>query len=130
MRKPTPDIKYVEPALINRIGDKRALDSYLRRESVLEDSLATLFFGNLDLHKSIRSLVNCLPLAERELLKMRYWEDLTIEEISKAKGIDERSIQKGLAKILAELRPLIIRKMNLIPDKREFGRELKIAVNA
>lgn len=129
MRKPTPDIKYLEPALINRIADKRALDNYLRRETVVEDSLATLFFGNPDLHKSIGRVVDSLPLAEQELLKMRYWEDLTLAEISTAKGIGERAIQNLLTKILAKLRPIIIKKMRLLPKSEEIGKELKTAVH-
>jgi DNA-directed RNA polymerase specialized sigma24 family protein len=130
MRKPTPDIKYLDPALVNRIGDKNALDSYLRRDNVIEDSLATLFFGNQDLHKSIRGLVNFLPVAERELLKMRYWQDLTIEEISKSMGVGESDIQKTLIKILAKLRPLVLKEISLITKKKEYGRELQTADQA
>jgi len=130
MREPTPDIKYLQPALINRIGDKRALDNYLRRETVIEDSLATFFFGNTDLHQSIGRIVDSLPPVERELLRMRYWEDLTLEEISRAKGIGERSIQSLLTKILAKLRPIIIKKMHLIPKNKESRRELEITVHA
>ena len=129
MRNRSPDIKYLDPALVNRIGDKQALDSYLRRDTVIEDSLASLFFANKDLHKSIRSLVSFLPLNERELLKMRYWEDLTLEEIGEAIGMRESDVQRTLTQVLAKLRPLIVKKMGSISKKKDFGRTLENVVH-
>ena len=46
-----------------------------------------------ELRVSIRNCLNLLPKEKRNLLYLRYWEDLTIKQIAKQTGTSERAIE-------------------------------------
>jgi RNA polymerase sigma-70 factor (ECF subfamily) len=46
-----------------------------------------------DLRVSIRKCLNVLPEEKRNLLYLRYWEEMSIKQIAKQSGISERSVE-------------------------------------
>ncbi len=128
MKRPRIDLVYLEPAILNRIADKHALDEYQRQNQVEEAPEVENIFADPEIHKLLRDIVHTLPHAERELLTLRYWEDQTFEEMSMTTGLARNVIQRRLTKILSKLRPLILRKMQGGATTTESRYEFKIAV--
>ncbi len=49
-----------------------------------------------ELRADIRSCINLLPHEARRLLYLKYWKDLTYEQIGKVLGLSERSVEGKL----------------------------------
>lgn len=46
-----------------------------------------------DLRVSLRNCLNLLPNKKRNLLYLRYWEEMSVKEIAKIMGMSERSVE-------------------------------------
>ena len=49
-----------------------------------------------ELRESVNSCLNLLPPQKRQLLQLRYWYDMSYEEISELLGISERAVEGQL----------------------------------
>ncbi len=98
-----PDVIYLDHLELIKVTDKQSVDSYLRELN--EDEIAplerVLFAPRLS--KQLRVLVSALKPMERRLLQFRFWEDLTIKEISDEVGLAEVKVEMIIADLLAEL---------------------------
>ncbi|MEK7497835.1 MAG: RNA polymerase sigma factor [Patescibacteria group bacterium] len=63
-----------------------------------------------ELRSSVRDCINLLPYKYRQLIYLRYWKELTYEQISKILGASERSIEGRLYRARHELSKIFIDK--------------------
>lgn len=49
-----------------------------------------------ELRQNVRACINLLPYDSRRLLYLKYWKDLTYEQIGKVLGISERAVEGRL----------------------------------
>jgi RNA polymerase sigma-70 factor, ECF subfamily len=92
---------------LNKIAD------YYRDQININSGIVVPLFGNLnipddksltpeekislqELRKSVDSCLNLLPYEKRRLLWLKYWEDLSYNEIAKILGISERAVEGRL----------------------------------
>lgn len=92
---------------LNKIAD------YYRDQVNRNSGIIVPLFGNLnipddksltplekvslqELRKSVDNCLNLLPYEKRRLLWLRYWKDLSHEEIAKSLGISERAVEGRL----------------------------------
>jgi DNA-directed RNA polymerase specialized sigma subunit len=107
---------YVSQGLLDRLADKHSLDEYLKKEGSDDIHTDFRFLVGPKLKHILTAALKELPEEERHLILMRYWEDLSTEEIGFSLGVEEVSIRHRLTKVLAKLRAHILAKMQ-VPEK-------------
>lgn len=55
----------------------------------------------------LRAAMACLPLRYRQILRMRFFEYMTQEEIGRRFGITQTEISRELAKIMRQVRAMV-----------------------
>ncbi|MBI2603775.1 MAG: hypothetical protein HYW48_12050 [Deltaproteobacteria bacterium] len=114
-------VSYLDQASLNRIADKHALDSYLRKQQ--EDYKDADFRMMLSpkVRQNLWPMIRGLDEIEQEIIHLRYWEDLTLHEIGRKTRMEERAVKKLLTTTLAKLKSKIMaRLMNTsIPQWRK-----------
>ena len=108
MRSHESPVSYLDQVSLNRLADKQALDSYLRKQKETSSDVRFLMTGKL--RESVRELVRGLPKVEQDLVTMRYWDDLSVEEIADNLEMEKNAVQDQLTKTLAKLRSRILDK--------------------
>jgi len=63
-----------------------------------------------DLRMSVKECLMVLPDEKRQLLYLRYWEDMTIEKIAQVMGMSERSVEGKLYRAKHSLKLAIVNK--------------------
>ena len=63
-----------------------------------------------ELRANLHSCLDLLPDEKRQLLQLRYWEDLTVKKIADILGISERAAEGKLYRARAELRVIVAEK--------------------
>lgn len=63
-----------------------------------------------ELRSAVRECIKLLPEEKRRLLYLRYWKDLTIENIAKIAGLSERSTEGKLYRAKLELKRIVLSK--------------------
>lgn len=83
---------------------KRARQRRLRatRELIATDDIDRLH-RELDSHR-VAAILQELPSEDRELLRLRFWEDATLKEIAEQYGITVSTVYYRLSRILESLR--------------------------
>ena len=56
-----------------------------------------------ELRASVRDCINLLPFKYRQLVYLRYWKNLTYDQISKITGVSERAVEGRLYRARNEL---------------------------
>ncbi|MBP6218553.1 MAG: sigma-70 family RNA polymerase sigma factor [Oligoflexales bacterium] len=118
MRNPNSPIAYLDQVSLNRLADKHALDSYLQKQQIESEDLDNGFIIRPEVCASVRDLIQNLPKKESQILRLRYWEDLSIAEIADNVGMTEASVQTLLTKTLANLRMQILKTFPVQPKTR------------
>lgn len=109
MHNPDSPVAYLDQASMNRIADKHALDKYLKSlGGNSKDDHNFRFLVNPELKKALRGLISKLGKTDQQILYLRYWDDLCIDEISSALQISEKEVNQRLVEILANLREHIL----------------------
>lgn len=106
MKKGNINLSYVDSQTLDRMADKKALDDYLGKKNETKGEMH--FLLNDKLKSMVHALVYDLQPKEQKIILKRYWEDLSIEEISKDLNEPEADIRDQLIKILAELKSKIV----------------------
>lgn len=68
-----------------------------------------------ELRQSVKNCLLTLPEEKRQLLYLRYWEDMTIQKIAEVMGTSERSVEGKLYRAKVELRAVYA---NFYPEYR------------
>ncbi len=63
-----------------------------------------------ELRKNLHECLDLLPDEKRQLLQLRYWEDLSVKKIAAILGISERAAEGKLYRARADLRFVVIQK--------------------
>lgn len=58
----------------------------LNRRDLCDDNIEDLLVGT-QIHEDVRRIVDALPENQREVLKMRYYQDMSFKEIAEATGV-------------------------------------------
>lgn len=121
MRKNDFPIKYVDQDTINRMADNKSLQSYLKK-SEQNAFPECSFMVNKRLKNHIKSILSDLPKQEKELVLLRFWEGLTMDEIAYALGQSDSDIRKILNRALATIKEKILStfEVNNNLNQREF----------
>ena len=82
---------------------KGDLETVLSPKSYCLYSLDDLAIRNLRL-ENLRKAVACLGESTQELLRLRYYEELSLEKIGAIRGVSKMAISKQLKKAHEELR--------------------------
>ena len=114
-------IKYVDQSTINRMADNKSLQSYLKK-SEQNPFLECSFMVNKRLKNHIKSILSDLPRQEKEVVLLRFWEGLTMDEIAYALGRSDSDIRKILNQALATIKEKILStfEVNNNLNRREF----------
>jgi len=64
-----------------------------------------------ELRSSVRDCINLLPFETRRLLYLKYWKDMTYEQIGKILGISERSVEGKLYRAKQVLSKTLTKKV-------------------
>lgn len=113
-------VMYVSPDVLERLADKQSLDAYLKEQGFPDLQTEFRFLVGPKVKCILATALKELPNDERSLILMRYWEDLSTEEISFSLGVEETSIKRRLARTLAKLRAHILAVIQL-PEKPRGG---------
>ncbi|MFK7827056.1 MAG: sigma-70 family RNA polymerase sigma factor [Oligoflexales bacterium] len=121
MRKNDFPIKYVDQNTINRMADNKSLQSYLKK-SEQNPFHECSFMVNKRLKNHIKSILSDLPRQEKEVVLLRFWEGLTMDEIAYALGRSDSDIRKILNQALATIKEKILStfEVNNNLNQREF----------
>ena len=121
MRKNDFLIKYVDQNTINRMADNKSLQSYLKK-SEQNPFPECSFMVNKRLKNHIKSILSDLPRQEKEVVLLRFWEGLTMDEIAYALGRSDSDIRKILNQALATIKEKILStfEVNNNLNQREF----------
>lgn len=100
-----------------RIYDRRITVLWLDQESSDEDDDRSLLdtlqdprFGDMDERLLLAEAIDRLPLPLKDLLRMRYFQDLTQVEISQLLGISQMEVCRRLKQAEKQLRVLLQKK--------------------
>lgn len=63
-----------------------------------------------ELRGNLRDCINLLPFETRRLLYLKYWKDLTYEQIGKIIGVSERAVEGRLYRARHELSEILSRR--------------------
>ncbi len=63
--------------------------------------------GRADLRLTLVDVLATLPARDRAIVVLRYWEDLTIEQVARMVGVSESVVKSQSARSLERLRPLL-----------------------
>ncbi len=63
--------------------------------------------GQTDLRLTLVDALAALPARDRAIVVLRYWEDLTIEQVARMVGVSESVVKSQSARSLERLRPLL-----------------------
>jgi RNA polymerase sigma-70 factor (sigma-E family) len=106
-----------------RINDRAALDGYVRRAMVniniswwrrrrlkeyptdeLPDMPVADHSGHSELHDTLERLLDRLPARQRTAVVLRYYEDLTENEIAETLGVSVGTVKSTVSRAMAKLR--------------------------
>lgn len=110
MRNPNSPISYLDHVSLNRVSDKHALNTYLQKQHMESEGADKKFIIRPETCSLVRDLVQNLPKRESTILRLRYWDDLTLDEIANHVGMSEVLVKNILTKTLADLRVQILKK--------------------
>lgn len=108
MYKVNPDIVYVEQKVLQKIADKCALDEYMQREANEKSSKNVECLFQQRLQNIAKSEMHKLPQESQVLLHLRFWKDLTDEQISAQLKIRGSDVNTLLSLVLADLKRSIV----------------------
>lgn len=100
-------LTYVDDASLKRLSDKNTLDNYLIKEKKDTSQCDIRFLMNDKLKAYVGELVKELPEEEKAIIRLRYWNDLSLEEIGIKLNKTLPAIERSLVRTLADLREKI-----------------------
>ena len=104
MFKVNPTIIYVDQEVLENLADKYALDEYMRREN--GTNVESMF------QKWMQKIANIevlrLPDRSQEMLYLKFWKDMTDEEIAWKLGMSICDVNMTLASTLTDLKKNIM----------------------
>lgn len=108
----------VDPVLLQKLSDKNIAEEYLRRKTYfankkdhsLSDEMKTL----------IRAMVNKLSDEDKAIIHLKFWENLSNEEIAERTEKRLSTIERKIKENLAKLKELLIDELHSTDPKREY----------
>lgn len=96
---------YVRQVLVRTAIDEGRRGFFRRERAVAEvpDSSVSVSAPDID----VRRALHALPVGQRTVLVLRYWEDLSVTEVARLIGRSEGTVKSQAAKGLAALRGLL-----------------------
>ncbi len=107
-RVPEAPLRYLRTAVVNRsrsaLRRRRVARAFLagRREEGLAESPEDAGLRR-DAHRDMRAAIARLPIRQREVVVLRYYEDLPVGEIATALGVSPGAVSSALNRALATL---------------------------
>jgi|SRR5688500_12891846 len=73
--------------------------------------------------KALDDALSTLPVEDRIVLKMRFWEQMSIADIARGLGLDQKPLYRRLDRLLADLRARLTRSGVTFDELRELLNE-------
>jgi RNA polymerase sigma factor (sigma-70 family) len=73
--------------------------------------------------KALDEALSALPVEDRIVLKMRFWEQMSVAEIARGLGLDQKPLYRRLERLLADLRARLTRAGVTIDELRALMNE-------
>lgn len=98
---------------------KRSAWHERHRESEFESCAETVMIADqmsVENHSAVRSALNKLTQRQREVLVLRYFEDLSHDEIAELLQLNKQSVYNLIFSALTSLRKLVLPEMSTLPS--------------
>lgn len=84
-------------AMEEKVGFEKADETSSPEESLIKSE------GKAELRAQVRSALSCLTEKQREVIVLHFWEELSLREIAKKKGVHHSSVEETFTAAMKKL---------------------------
>ena len=106
------EVIYVSPRKLQELSDKNSFEEYQRKEARERGSAPIKHLGLYRIQKITNLEVEKLPEEEREVLKLHFWESLSLEEIASKLKKNSKKVERIYNRAIDLLKLRIIQALN------------------